>query len=1037
MRKRTGASLVLAALCALTISAQGLDTNASKDDWEEINFEFNSSVLSDGYPSLLRLAELLQKNPGYHVRLEGHTDALGSGPANDKLGLARANTVRDFLTKYGARSGQIEVGTRGKADPKYSGQQPGYSRTDVPRWMNRRVVMTVTDDQGRTVSAAGIGEAIRAIEPKPQGMTDCCSEVLKRLDKLDDIARLLQNLSDQNAQLRRDVDALKQQQQVLESKANQPTTPPPSAEDIQKSVEKAVDTAVARNQQPKFQLLGVNVGADQDGNVTFTGRGRYFGVFGDHYAIQAQAEYMYFHTHKEGQFDIGLVDRIGRFQAGLFSSFKTVSLSNLQIPGVSTIASGAQTVALANGEQLGGPSGNGTLGQAAFTMDYLFNWGKVGVFGTYAFLNNAVINSAQTVLPNGVVSPDLTTQTYLQVVNQAGASATVGLWGNNYVEGTLSYLKSQAYGDRAGATLRFVFPINQHVGISVEGDLNPTMVGPNNTGQALVGVIFGSAMRPKTYLASDNPVPMTVPRVQWEQVTRNIRRGHTPPVADAGPNQIGVPAGPITLNASASYSPDELPLKFQWYEDGGMPVTLTSPESAITSFVASAGNTYSFRVVVTDSLGGQGQARVTITTATTTGPAIGFFIANPTTIQAGQSSTLQWQVTGATSVNISGIGPVQPIGSSSVSPTSTTTYTLTAMNATQSITKQVTVVVNGSTTQVLYCYASPATIIAGESSMVYYQTSNAQTVSITPNVGAAGVNGNVAVTPTATTTYTVIATGSGGATNSCSATVTVTAGQLPRIIQFSAAPQNITSGQSSTLTWAVENATSVSINNNVGSSLSLGGTQNVSPTANTTYTLTATNAAGSVTSTTTVNVAPAVSITSFTANPNPSPSSGSSVTLTCNAANASSINLNGSNTNGSSATVNVAPLATTTYTCIATSAGGQTVQQSLTVTVPAPSGTGTGGGNQQPVIVIQGGTTINTINRFINLNASGTYSPSGNTPLQYVWVSINQNASIVNANSPTPSVTLGLESGVYLFQLTVTDSKGNQATAIVTVNFTI
>jgi OmpA family len=1011
MFKRTTASLVLAAMCAIAVSAQGLDTSASKDDWEEINFDFNSSVLSDGYPSLLRLSELLQKNPGYHVRLEGHTDDLGGGQYNDKLGLARANTVRDFLVKYGARSSQIEVGTRGKADPKYPGQKQSFSRTDEPRWMNRRVVMTVTDDQGRTVSAAGVGEAIRAMEPKQTaGMTDCCSEVLKRLDKLDDIARLLQNLSDQNAQLRRDVDALKQQQQVLESKANQPAPAPPSNEDIQKDVEKAVDTSIAKNQQPKFQLLGVNVGADQDGHVTATGRGRFFGVFGDHYAIQAQAEYMYFHTQKEGQFDIGLVDRIGRFQGGLFTSIKTVSLS------------GNQT--------------NGTLGQAAFTMDYLFHWGKVGVFGTYAFLNNAVINTAATVLPNGIVSPDLTTQTYLQVVNQAGASATVGLWGNNYVEGSVSYLKSQAYGDRAGATLRFVFPISQHIGISVEGDLNPTMVGPNNTGEALVGVIFGNAMRPKSFMSSETPVPMTVPRVQWEQVTRNIRTGHTPPVADAGPNQIGVPAGPITLNASASYSPDELPLKYQWYEDGGPPITLTSPESAITSFVAAAGQSYQFRVVVTDSLGGQGQARVTVTTAINSGAAIGFFIANPSTIQAGQSSTLQWQVTGASSVSISGIGTVAPTGSSSVAPTSTTTYTLTAISGNSSVTKQVTVVVNGSATQVLFCYASPATIIAGESSMIYYQTSNATTVSITPAVGMSGVNGNVAVTPTATTTYTVVANGAGGATNSCSATVTVSTGQVPRIIQFSAAPQNITSGQSTTLTWAVENATSVSINNGVGNSLSLGGTQSVSPTANTTYTLTATNAAGTVTSTATVNVSPAPRITSFTASPNPSPSSGSNVTLTCSASNATSINLNGSNTNGASATLNVAPLATTTYTCIATSAGGQTVQQSLTVTVPAPS-TGTGGGGQQPVIVIQGGNTVNTIFRFITLNASGTYSPAGNTPLSYVWVAVNNNATITNANSATPSVTLGLTSGVYLFQVTVTDSKGNQATALVTVNFTI
>ena len=100
--------------------------------------------------------------------------------------------VRDFLTKYGARPSQIEVATRGKVDPKYAGQKPTYTKTDEARWMNRRVVLTVTDDQGRTVSAAGVGEAIRAIEPpKPaaSGMTDCCSEVLKRLDKLDDIAK--------------------------------------------------------------------------------------------------------------------------------------------------------------------------------------------------------------------------------------------------------------------------------------------------------------------------------------------------------------------------------------------------------------------------------------------------------------------------------------------------------------------------------------------------------------------------------------------------------------------------------------------------------------------------------------------------------------------------------------------------------------------------------------------------------------------------------------------------------------------------------
>ena len=50
-------------LLASSLFAQGLNTGGqTKEDWEEINFEFNSSILSDGYPSLLRLADLLSQH---------------------------------------------------------------------------------------------------------------------------------------------------------------------------------------------------------------------------------------------------------------------------------------------------------------------------------------------------------------------------------------------------------------------------------------------------------------------------------------------------------------------------------------------------------------------------------------------------------------------------------------------------------------------------------------------------------------------------------------------------------------------------------------------------------------------------------------------------------------------------------------------------------------------------------------------------------------------------------------------------------------
>jgi hypothetical protein len=81
---------------------------------------------------------------------------------------------------------------------------------------------------------------------------------------------------------------------------------------------------------------------------------------------------------------------------------------------------------------------------------------------------------------------------------------------------------------------------------------------------------------------------------------------------------------------------------------------------------------------------------------TPTNPVINFFSASPTTITAGDSSTLSWIVTDATSATIDlGVGSVaSTTGTTSVSPAVTTTYTFTATNATGSVTATTTVMVN-------------------------------------------------------------------------------------------------------------------------------------------------------------------------------------------------------------------------------------------------------------------------------------------------------------------------------------------------------
>src|SRR5580698_7346739 len=96
-------------LMASCLYAQGLSVPAgqTKDSWEEINFEFNSSILSDGYPSLLRLADVLSQHNDYKLTVTGNTDIVGSAAYNDKLALSRAESVKAFLVKYGASAGQI------------------------------------------------------------------------------------------------------------------------------------------------------------------------------------------------------------------------------------------------------------------------------------------------------------------------------------------------------------------------------------------------------------------------------------------------------------------------------------------------------------------------------------------------------------------------------------------------------------------------------------------------------------------------------------------------------------------------------------------------------------------------------------------------------------------------------------------------------------------------------------------------------------------------------------------------------------------
>ncbi len=106
--------------------------------------------------------------------------------------------------------------------------------------------------------------------------------------------------------------------------------------------------------------------------------------------------------------------------------------------------------------------------------------------------------------------------------------------------------------------------------------------------------------------------------------------------------------------------------------------------------------------------------------------------------------------------------------------------------------------------------------------------------------------------------------GTGGQTVFSDAATATVGSTPPLVASFAVAPSTIRAGQQATLSWVTQNATAVLIDQGVGTQ-ALSGTATVSPSATTTYTLSAMTGAQTATASVTVNVitAPSVVVSSF------------------------------------------------------------------------------------------------------------------------------------------------------------------------------
>jgi len=134
--------------------------------------------------------------------------------------------------------------------------------------------------------------------------------------------------------------------------------------------------------------------------------------------------------------------------------------------------------------------------------------------------------------------------------------------------------------------------------------------------------------------------------------------------------------------------------------------------------------------------------------------------------------------------------------------------------------------------------ASPEVIEPGDTSILSWGVSGANSVTIEPGIGAVSSNGSIFVSPSQTTTYKLIISGKGeDKTASCTVTVQKNS---PFITSFDASPNSIKAGESAVLNWHVAGVSKVTIEPGIGAVESTG-TSPVSPAKTTTYKLTASN----------------------------------------------------------------------------------------------------------------------------------------------------------------------------------------------------
>lgn len=241
-------------------------------------------------------------------------------------------------------------------------------------------------------------------------------------------------------------------------------------------------------------------------------------------------------------------------------------------------------------------------------------------------------------------------------------------------------------------------------------------------------------------------------------------------------------------------------------------------------------------------------------------PVIGFFRGQPSTIQTGACTRLEWgDIENANRVTLSDVGTVGTSGKVDVCLDVTKSYTLRAVGTGGTAEETVQITVEEPAGPVIEFFrVVPSIINPGACALLEWgAVENSTAATIEPDIGGVGTPGSVEVCPAATTTYLLTAQNPEGNTTAQATLLVGAAADLPPVIAFfTANPANIQAGECTTLDWGkVDYATSVIIDNNLGG-VGTPGSKEVCLGSTTTFLMTASGPGGTTEREVVVNVSP-------------------------------------------------------------------------------------------------------------------------------------------------------------------------------------